>query len=158
MPDTPGFKFPSYVPTVNPGDTRRRIWRNTNENPLNAYPSASFHEQEVIRTSDGKEVVLSDSVVRNLNVAYTDPSTVIKMKNPVDDSLLGSLTFAEVYTVIYSLGRYAQEMQDLADEAAYLAAAQAAAAEAAAQAAIEAEQAAEQAAAQAAADARAAEG
>lgn len=154
MPDASSFTFPNYTPTVNPGDTRRRIWRNTNENPLNAYPSASFHEQEVIRTKDGQEVVLSNSSVRILNVAYTDPSTVIKLKNPMDDSLLGTLTFAEIYTVIYSLGRYAQEMQDLADEAAFLAAKQAADAEAARLAAIAAEQAAEQ----AAADARAAEG
>ena len=110
-----------YGPTVNPGDTRVRLWRMQIENPLTALPYMKFHENEVIQNSDGDEKELDRT--RDIDLPY-DPDTaagkMIQIRNPEDDSdsdLFGEteISLEDVYKVLYSLGRYAQEEQDIKD-------------------------------------------
>jgi hypothetical protein len=127
---------PSYAPTTNPGDIRNRIWRMTLENPNSlenpdARMTATAHEQIVVRVHDADRPERTIDRARNLSFTYTDPDETLPMRNPVDGSIIGTMTAAQVLVAIYSLGYYILTTDD-ARQAAEAAAAEAAAAEAAA--------------------------
>ena len=111
----------NYAPTVNPGDTRRRIWRLTGENPNGALPSMVFHEQEVIRTTEGTEAIIQQRT-RDMERTY-DPTRVVQMRRPDTDALgpvgrlPADLTEEEIYAVFYSISRDSQLVQDAIDDA-----------------------------------------
>jgi hypothetical protein len=104
------YQIPNYGPTINPGDIRRRIWRNTNENPLGNTPNAVMHEQDVIRLSDGTEKVLENG--ETLSKVPTDMSEVVVLRHPETDQVLGETTLGMIHTMIYSLGRHMQNARD----------------------------------------------
>lgn len=99
----------SYDPTVNPGDTRNRIWRMTMENPLGGTPMCYAHEELVIRTADGERAVGRS---RDMQKSPTDLAEVVELRNPDGDALLGSTTIGAIYAAIYSLGRHMQKAAD----------------------------------------------
>lgn len=118
--------MPNYAPTVNPGDTRRRIPRITGNNILHVTPSMDFVEEEVVlaATEGGnppKERSLG--VTRRLRLDY-DPARVLVTHNPITDQpgpvgrIPADLTMAEAYAVLYTLGRTAQVDADAAEAAA----------------------------------------
>jgi len=81
------------------------------EAPKGGTPSASFIEEDVIPTSNG-EVRVQSGV---LSEAMTNPNEVFDLKNPVDDSVIGQATYAQVYAMIYSLHRYVAGKRDAAN-------------------------------------------
>lgn len=121
------YTAPNYGPTTDKGDTRRRIWRVTCENPLNGIPSATMHEEDVVRVANG-EVSFNDHPAAPLHHVPTDPSEIVEIRNIADDTLLGTTTLGQIHTLIYSLGRHLQKLRDIS-EVARIAAEEAAAAQ-----------------------------
>jgi hypothetical protein len=99
-----------------PGQTRRRIWRVTLENPLTGGPrSATFHECEVVRVLDDGEKMTERT--DDIFMEYDNPAEVLALVNPLDDSVIGQTTLAAVLTHIHSLARHAQYKRDNLKEA-----------------------------------------
>jgi hypothetical protein len=110
----------TYTPTVNPGDTRYRIWRNTNENQLNSRPTAYMHEHCVIRDAAGVEHVLAGtdatlSMVAPLTVE--EQAEIVTLYNPFTEEVVGTATLGAIYMAIHSLGRHMQTKRDQAEQA-----------------------------------------
>ncbi len=104
---------PNYTASQ-PGEQRRRIWRATCENPVYGLKYAEFHEQDVIKSKDGTELILNGVTLPSLRVNYSDPSQEIELRHPETDAVLGKTTLAQVLINIYSLGRFAQLSRDKA--------------------------------------------
>ncbi|MFM2092008.1 MAG: hypothetical protein RLZZ127_2497 [Planctomycetota bacterium] len=114
----------TYVPTVNPGDSRDRIWRAQAENinPLEVpggVPWLKFHEQRVRRSRAGQpepgspvEVVVG--VGRDLMMVY-EPGKVIPRRHPATGEIIGSITHDEILMALYSAGHQAQLDADAAE-------------------------------------------
>lgn len=104
-----------YLSTVNPGDTRLRIFRLFGSNDLNRSPSMQFFEERIIR--DASDVERSLGRTRDVGLSY-DPEKVLVTRNPETDAaeavgrIPAELTMAEAYVVLYTLGRTAQLEQD----------------------------------------------
>ena len=123
----------NYGPNSTPGEIRQRLWRIGGENP-NALanpgqlPTMIFHEEEAIKLStpdvDGST---EKSLGRTRDIPMTfDPGRLVQLRNPLDDSPLGStMTVAQIFAILYSLGRQVQTDDDarIAAEAAAKAAA-----------------------------------
>ncbi len=105
--------MPSYSPTVNPGDERRRVWRNTNDNPLGGIPIAIIHEQDVVKTAAGPEVPI-DRAIKPIEASPTPEllATVLPLRNPDTDQVIGQSTVQMAYVHWYSLLRLLQERRD----------------------------------------------
>jgi hypothetical protein len=106
---------PSYAPTVNPGDTRRRTRYIGIRTNLDGY-TVEVLEQDVIRLASGTDKVLED--LGGISVAMTpaELARVIPIKNPADDSDTGeALTTGQILAGVYS---WVREHQRLRDEAA----------------------------------------
>ena len=103
---------PQYGPTINPGDVRRRAWRIGAENPLGGLPTITFHEEEIIKLSDGSERPLGRT--RDLSVAYA-PGTSLPLLNPITGEPTGqTISHDVVFAALYSLGRATQDATDAA--------------------------------------------
>jgi hypothetical protein len=111
------YKIPKYAPTINPGDTRRRIWRCETENPLNGFPHAIMHEEDVTLTiTDGESVERSFGDRPPPLIRYpTNLAEVVDLRNVADDALLGQTTIGVIYTMIYSLARHMQKLRDFSE-------------------------------------------
>jgi len=105
-----------YDPTVNPGDTRLRIWKIQGSNALSKLPTLFFYEEEAIKTSAGDDQTLS-SARDILQVSY-DPASDIPVRNPETDELTGEVdSQGRLYQLLYSLGRLAQTNRDESSQA-----------------------------------------
>ena len=103
---------PSYGPNQNPGDVRRRVWRVQGDNKLAGVPFLQFLEEDAIMLGDGSERSLNRA--RDLCAVYT-PGVEVPMRDPVTDEFTGAvITHAQIFAAIYSLGRYAQGIDDQA--------------------------------------------
>jgi hypothetical protein len=103
-----------YAPTVNPGDTRRRVWFMGIRNTLGSPGAVEVREEEVIRKADGTEKSLG--ATRDMSLSYTPElgQVPLQLRSPVDDSVLPNvvLPIDLVYAAIYTLARYIQELDD----------------------------------------------
>ncbi len=78
------------------------------EAPKGGVPSATFVEEDVIPAASGEIKVQ----VGLLPEAMTDPNETFDLKNPVDDSIVGQATYAQVYAMVYSLHRHVAAKRD----------------------------------------------
>ncbi len=109
-----------YIPTAQPGDTRRRVFEVQISNPSNGRPRATFVEQEVILTKEGGEKVVTQRT-RVVAVDYT-PGASFPLIDPATRQPLGAtMTHDQLMVALFSLGAQAQEAQDAADLAAEIA-------------------------------------
>lgn len=106
--------MPTYDPTTQPGQTRRRISVLWGYNKLSEMPRIDFQEQEVVRLGDGAEAHLRDT--RAVSVAYT-PGLSIPLRDPISDAVIGTITHDQIFAAIYALGRQAQLDADAAEGA-----------------------------------------
>jgi len=114
------YKTPKYTPNVEPGEKRRRIWRNENENILSRTPFARMHEEDVVLVEDDDGNLVERSFGNRpppLTHVPTDPNEVVELRNIADDALLGQTTLGVIHTMIHSLGRHMQKLRDIAETA-----------------------------------------
>jgi hypothetical protein len=114
------YKPPKYTPNVSPGDKRRRIWRNENENVLACTPFARMYEEDVVLVEDDDGNLVERSFGNRpppLTHVPTDPNEVVELRSLVDDTLLGQTTLGMIHTMIHSLGRHMQKLRDIAETA-----------------------------------------
>lgn len=81
-------------------------------NPLGGVPSIQFKEEDVVVTDDGNVVQPKGA----LHESLTDPSVTFDVLNPLDDSVLTTATYQDVYNMIYSLYRHLAGLRDAAEE------------------------------------------
>jgi hypothetical protein len=101
--------MPNYMQSSVSGEKYVRAKRVVLENPLNGVPSATFIEQEVIN------IGAAESVKRDVGALHqpmSDPYVTFQLLNPVDDSVIGSATYADVYAMLYSLHRHLAAIRD----------------------------------------------
>jgi hypothetical protein len=124
----------SYLPTVNPGDQRERVWRIQGEN-INALqfpgsvPWFLFHWEKAMRTRSGdpspenpapSEAGLGRSV--DVQVKFT-PGASFQLLNPLTGLPIEgqTMTHEQLFAAVFSLGRSSRLAYDAAaaaDEAA----------------------------------------
>lgn len=108
------YTIPNYAPNVKPGDIRRRIWRNENENSLSGIPCARMYEEDAVLVEE--EGGLVERSFGNhpppLTHIPVNPDEVVELRNIADDTLLGQTTLGMIHTMIYSLGRHMQKLRD----------------------------------------------
>lgn len=115
------YFIPNYSPLSSLGSTRRRIWRNENDNPVDHAPFATMHEEDVgLGLIDGTQ---REVPVRTHSVALIHcpvrPEEVVELRHVITDELIQLTTLGVVHTMIYSLGRHMQSLRDAAEAARY---------------------------------------
>lgn len=107
---------PSYAPTVNPGDVRRRVKRIDLGTPLNQGITVVIYEEDVIRLADGTEAPLRDQGAISASINPTDMAQLMAtfaLRNYADDALLGSdMNVGTVLTAFFSWVRSQQLTRD----------------------------------------------
>ena len=83
------------------GITWQRCHRIDIRNPYEEPKFAVFVEEEVTELENGKVV---KSPVGQILADFTDPSTIVNLINPeTGDSLNSSVTYQDIYVILYSL-------------------------------------------------------
>ena len=98
----------NYIEPTEKGDSYLRTWRMNIESPKNAQASITVHEEEATLKADG--TFLTERA-RDLNITL-DLEETIETRNPLTDEVVGTMTHAEVYAVLYSVARDAQTADD----------------------------------------------
>lgn len=102
-----------YREQVGTSSTYVRSNQITIHNPLDTIPSISFNEESIITLPDGTILHQNYSGPGNfLNTMY-DPSGVINLINPLDDTPLGTtMTHQDLMVALYSLYRQLTTARD----------------------------------------------
>lgn len=108
--------MPSYTPTTNPGDTRRRARQVLILNPLNSIPSVEFLEQDVVRVADGEKALENlggvTVAIEGDELAFSFP-----ILDPSTDTDTGAVaTTAQAFALVYSWVRAKQALRDAQQE------------------------------------------
>ena len=103
----------NYGPTVNPGDTRDRIWRATFDNPHQRDPShdpvrtVTVHEEVAVRLQDGTERVIERPSALSALDSDLDNDQAVDLYHPVTHEVIGQTTMgackAHVYTLLHQI-------------------------------------------------------
>lgn len=80
-------------------------------NELGGTPEITFMEQVIGTLPDGTKVTPRTTKCAD---QMTNPAESFPLLNPLDDSVIGSLTYQEVYVTLYSLYRYVAAKRDAA--------------------------------------------
>lgn len=100
--------MPNYNESTVVGTRYRRTLRVVGENPLGGTPSLTFVEEEVV-------VLPDDTITRPVGMVQTDltePLTEFNLLSPVDDSVIGTSTYQDVYLRLYGLYRHLAALRD----------------------------------------------
>lgn len=115
--------MPNYKETKTTGEITKYIrcskgsFRNSNLLIPNTYPHIVFNEDEVTNLPNGDILINSD--VNACVAELIDPSETFNLLNPTTDEVIGTMTYGEIFTNMYSLYRYASVKRDekvIADE------------------------------------------
>lgn len=110
------YIIPNYAPITEPGKSRRRVYRNENENILGEQPYAIMHEEDVALVEvDG--VLIERPIPRKAPLPRLihiprDPNEIVELRSLIDDTLLGTTTIGAIHTHVYSLARHMQKIRD----------------------------------------------
>ena len=100
--------MPNYKETPVAGTQYQRSHQVRIDNPLGGIPSVHFAEQQIVALETGRY----DQTVPGMDFNF-DPTLVIPLLNPNDDSPLGSsVTGQDVYVIIYSLYKMKAAQRD----------------------------------------------
>jgi hypothetical protein len=94
------------MPNYNETNVTGTKWTRSNQvrirNPLDGIPTATFMEEEVVNLDNGERITQRASGVSERLI---DPSVSFNLLNPEDDSVIGTMTYGQVYAALYSLYR-----------------------------------------------------
>lgn len=91
---------------------KQRIYGGKFFNPLDGIPSIMF-EEELITYDSATDTVFRNAV-GSCQTELVDPAKELTLRNPIDDSAIGTATYADVMVMLYSLGRQVQLERDAA--------------------------------------------
>lgn len=91
---------------------KQRVYGGSFSNELEGIPSVVFNEELI--THDAVSGRVFHNQTGSVAVSLTDPATPLTLRNPVDDSVIGAVTYQDVFVMLYSLGRQAQIERDAA--------------------------------------------
>lgn len=91
---------------------KQRVFGGTFSNELGGIPSIVFNEELI--TLDGTTGAVYRNQTGSCAASLTDPAKPLALRNPLDDSVVGTATYMDVMVMIYSLGRQTQIERDQA--------------------------------------------
>lgn len=89
---------------------KQRIHGGKFGNELGGTPWMSFDEELV--TVDETNGAVFRNQVGSCMVQLTDPAKTLTLRNPLDDSVIGTASYMDVMVMLYSLGRQTQVERD----------------------------------------------
>lgn len=89
---------------------KQRIYGGKFGNELGGTPWMSFDEELV--TVDESTGTVFRNQVGSCMVQLTEPAKVLTLRNPLDDSVIGTASYMDVMVMLYSLGRQTQVERD----------------------------------------------
>lgn len=78
-------------------------------NELGGLPEITFMEQVIGTLPDGSKITPRNTKCSD---TMTNHAEAFDLLNPMDDSVIGSMTYQEVYVTLYSLYRYVASKRD----------------------------------------------
>lgn len=93
--------MPNYQESAIAGTKYLRAKAVHVNNPLEGTKSVVFEEEEVFET--GEDSIRRPHATLHKLFDETTATTVFDLLNPVDNSVIGSMQYQEVYAVLYSL-------------------------------------------------------
>jgi hypothetical protein len=92
--------------------SKQRVYGGRFGNEFNGIPWITMDEE--VLTEDSVSGLIYHNQCGSVNAQLTDPTKQIELRNPLDDSVIGSATYGDVMAMIYSLGRSLQMERDAA--------------------------------------------
>lgn len=92
--------------------SKPRIYGGRFGNEWQGVPWITMDEE--LLTEDTVAQVFYHNQCGSLTAQLTDPDKQIELRNPIDDSVIGTATYGQVMLMIYSLGRALQLERDAA--------------------------------------------
>lgn len=105
--------MPTYREEAVTGTKYRRCNAAYISNELDQMPSIRFVEEDVVVVNTN-EVVKTPAQDGGIVNYLTDPSETFDLISPVDGSILGTMTYGEAFTAMYSLYFHAATERDAA--------------------------------------------
>ena len=82
-----------------------KSWRRCKKievlNPYNAMPSMIFHEEDVSKLPDNRDI--KSEVISHILTNFSTPLKEFNLLNPNDNSVIGTAKHQDVYVLLYSL-------------------------------------------------------
>lgn len=91
---------------------KQRIYGGKFGNALEGVPWISFDEELI--TLDPTTGAVFNNHLGTIIADMSDPTKLVTMRNPLDDSVIGASTYQEAMIMLYSLGRQMQTDRDAA--------------------------------------------
>lgn len=92
-------------------------WRRSRavgiNNPYNQVPTINFYEEDVTSLPNGK--LIYDQINNTLKTDLADPEAEFELVNPLDNTVIGTAKYKEVYILLYSLYMKLAQERDLAE-------------------------------------------
>lgn len=79
-------------------------------NPYGQIPSVEFSTEAITIYPDGKWIT---SFIRRVRLAFSDPSTIVPLKDPATGEEVGTITAGYAYMVMYSMWLEAERQADI---------------------------------------------
>ena len=77
-------------------------------NDLEGIPAITFYEEEVVDIN-GEHIKRPKGIMQ---IQYSNPAQTFNVLNPIDDSIVGSMTHQDFYVALYSLYRDTADKRD----------------------------------------------
>lgn len=94
------------------GEKWTRANRVTINNPYDGIPFISFSEESVALLSDGRSV---NTPIGSLTQEFIDPTVQFNLVHPEDGTIIGVMTYQQLYVAIHSLYIDLAQKRDLAE-------------------------------------------
>lgn len=82
-------------------------WQRSNyvsiDNSYGLIPKITFKEELIVRGENGKTLLQEDAGV--ITEEFSDPTREFNLLNPIDDTVIGTAKYVDIYTILYSLYR-----------------------------------------------------
>ena len=90
------------------GTKWQRCFKIEAVNDLGGIPTITFYEEEVVDI-DGENIKRPVGIMQ---IQYSNPQQSFDLLNPIDDSVVGSMTHQDFYSALYSLYRDTANRRD----------------------------------------------